>query len=232
MLSNQGDPQATKSGADGQYQDEPARGEEMPVRGAPEGPAELPGATVAEDRPGGADAPAPDEAGEALAGDGGAAEPVDVDALQARVTDLEARERELTDRYVKLLAEFDNYRRRTRQEMEALRATAAEALLSDLLPIVDSLDQAVSAAGDDAEGPLGQGVKLIRQQLADVLARHGVEPIEAVGRPFDPHTMQAVAQAEPTEAVPDGHVLEEYRRGYRLQQKLLRPSLVKVAQAP
>lgn len=150
--------------------------------------------------------------------------------LQERVAALEARERELSDQYVRLLAEFDNYRRRTRQEMEALRATAAERLLTDVLPVLDSLDHALAAA-DEAAGPLGQGVKLIRQQLMEVLSRHGLMVIEAVGQPFDPNLMEAVAEAEPGDGSPAGHVVEEYRRGYRLQDKVLRPSLVKVAAA-
>lgn len=155
----------------------------------------------------------------------------DLGQLQARIAQLEARERELADQYVRLLAEFDNYRRRTRQEMEALRLTAAERLIVDMLPVMDGLDQALAAAGEDAASPLGQGVRLIRQQLADVLARHGLTPIEAVGRPFDPNTMEAVAEAEPGEGAPPGYVVEEYRRGYRLHNKVLRPSLVKVAAA-
>jgi len=155
----------------------------------------------------------------------------EVARLRERVAALEARERELADQYVRLLAEFDNYRRRTRQEMEALRKTAAERLLADVLPVLDSLEHAIAAAGEASETPLGQGVRLIRQQLGDVLARHGLTPIEAVGRPFDPHTMEAVAEAEPGDGAPAGHVVEEYRRGYRLHDKVLRPSLVKVAAA-
>ncbi|HEY8496354.1 MAG TPA: nucleotide exchange factor GrpE [Limnochordales bacterium] len=155
----------------------------------------------------------------------------ELDQLQARIAQLEARERELADQYVRLLAEFDNYRRRTRQEMEALRLTAAERLIVDVLPVMDGLDQALAAAGEEAASPLGQGVRLIRQQLADVLARHGLVPIEAVGQPFDPNTMEAVAEAEPGDGAPAGYVVEEYRRGYRLHNKVVRPSLVKVAVA-
>ncbi|HEY8418800.1 MAG TPA: nucleotide exchange factor GrpE [Limnochordales bacterium] len=172
--------------------------------------------------------------GEAAPGDAPPAEEdlaAEAARLRERVAALEARERELADQYVRLLAEFDNYRRRTRQEMETLRKTAAERLLADVLPVLDSLEHAIAAAGEAVETPLGQGVRLIRQQLGDVLARHGLMPIEAVGQPFDPNTMEAVAEAEPGEGAPAGHVVEEYRRGYRLHDKVLRPSLVKVAAA-
>lgn len=208
--------------------------EGQPPAAAEKGAAE-PLAGEALDEAGEARAPAGPTAaeGESAAGDGGAApeSQPDVASLEDRIAALEARERELSDQYVRLLAEFDNYRRRTRQEMETLRATAAERLLADVLPVIDSLDHALAAAGGDAAGPLGQGVKLIRQQLLDVLARHGLAPIEAVGQPFDPNLMEAVAEAEPGDGAPPGYVVEEYRRGYRLHDKVLRPSLVKVAAA-
>ncbi|REJ33302.1 MAG: nucleotide exchange factor GrpE [Bacillota bacterium] len=181
-----------------------------------------------EERPAEAEAEAPAEAprGEP---DGNDAE--DEAALKQRIEELEALNRELSDRYVRLLADFDNFRRRTRQNEEAVRATAAEALIVDLLPVLDHLQMALAAAGDALEGPFGQGVKLIHQQLHDVLARHGLQAVEAQGRPFDPNTMEAVARAEPDENTPDGFVVEEYRRGYQLHGKLLRASQVKVAQA-
>lgn len=151
--------------------------------------------------------------------------------LRERVEELEAHNRELSDRYVRLVAEFDNYRRRTRQNEAVIRATAAEALLVDLLPVLDNLQLAIDAAGDALQTPFGQGVSLISHQLGDVLGRHGLTPIVTQGQPFDPNTMEAVARAEPEGDVPDGHVVEEYRRGYKLHDKLLRASQVKVAQA-
>lgn len=155
----------------------------------------------------------------------------DVAVLQERIDELEALNRELTDRYTRLLAEFDNFRRRTRENEQAVRAVAAEALMTDLLPVLDHLHMAIAAAGDALSGPFGQGVNLIHQQLNEVLARHGLQPVATVGQPFDPNTMEAIARAEPTDDVPDGHVIEEFRRGYQLNGKLLRASQVKVAQA-
>lgn len=152
-------------------------------------------------------------------------------ALRERIDELEALNRELTDRYTRLLADFDNFRRRTRQHEEAVRAAAAEAVMTDLLPVLDHLHMALAAAGDALDGPFGQGVSLIHQQLNEILARHGLEPVPTVGQPFDPNTMEAVARAEPGDDAPAGHVIEEYRRGYQLNGKLLRASQVKVAQA-
>jgi len=162
------------------------------------------------------------------------AEPAEADetaALRRRVEELEALNRELNDQFLRLAADFDNFRRRVRQNEEAVRAAAAEALMKDLLPILDHLEMAVAAAGDLLETPFGQGVSLIRQQLLDVLARHGLEPLAAQGKPFDPQTMEAVAVDAATDNVPAGHVSAELRRGYKLNGKLLRPSLVKVAQS-
>lgn len=183
-----------------------------------------------------ADVP-PDEGGDESAdGAGGAREEADVvevdaAALRARIEELEALNRELSDRYVRLAADFDNFRRRARQNEEARVAAASEALMTDLLPILDNFHLAIAAAGDALNEPFGQGVTLIYQQLNDVLRRHGLEPIAAEGQPFDPNTMEAVATGKATEDIPDGHVVEEYRRGYKLKGKLLRPSQVKVAQA-
>lgn len=155
----------------------------------------------------------------------------DAESLQQRVDELEALNRDLSDRYMRLAAEFDNFRRRTRQNEQSIRATAAEAVLVDLLPVLDNLQLAIDAAGDAMKTPFGQGVSLIRQQLDDVLRGHGLTPIAATGQPFDPNTMEAVARAAPDDDVPDGHVIEEYRRGYKLHDKLIRASQVKVAQA-
>lgn len=166
------------------------------------------------------------------AGDYGSGDDVgDVSALRRRIGELETLNRELSDRYLRLVAEFDNYRRRARQNEETLRATATEALIVDLLPVLDHLHMAIAAAGEALSGPFGQGVSLIYQQLNETLARYGLQTVETKGRPFDPNTMEAVARAEPSEDTPEGHVVEEYRRGYHLNGKLLRASQVKVAQA-
>lgn len=146
----------------------------------------------------------------------------------ARVTD----ERDaLRDRLLRTAAEFDNYRKRVERERREASDRAAEGVLAELLPIVDDLERALAAdASDEGAQAYRRGVELIHRQIVDLLTRRGVKPIEAVGQDFDPHLHQAVA----TESGPghrDGEILEELRRGYLLGDRLLRPAMVKVAQA-
>jgi molecular chaperone GrpE len=138
---------------------------------------------------------------------------------------------QLRDRLLRTQAEFDNFRKRTERERLDTIERAAESVLRDLLPIVDDLERALSAeaTGEGAES-YRRGVELIHRQLTELLSRRGVKPIETVGREFDPHLHQAVA----SEAVPgkrEGEIVEELRRGYLLGDRLLRPAMVKVAQA-
>ena len=132
------------------------------------------------------------------------------------------------DRLLRKTAEFDNYRKRTDRERLQLSEAAAADLLTELLPLVDDLERALKAdAGSDAEG-IRKGVELIHKQLLEVLRKRGVRPIEALGADFDPHVHQAVAH-EPAEGRREGEVIEEFRRGYMLGDRLLRPAMVKVA---
>jgi molecular chaperone GrpE len=136
------------------------------------------------------------------------------------------------DEYYDLLlrtrAEFDNYRKRIDRERQESAGAATADLFRDLLPLVDDLERALGAdAGGDAEG-YRKGVELIHRQLLDLLRRKGVRPIDAVGADFDPHVHQAVTY-EPASDRREGEVIEELRRGYMLGDRLLRPSMVKVA---
>jgi len=136
------------------------------------------------------------------------------------------------DEYYDLLlrtrAEFDNYRKRIDRERQESAGAATADLFRDLLPLVDDLERALGTdAGGDAEG-YRRGVELIHRQLLDLLRRKGVQPIDAVGADFDPHVHQAVTY-EPAPDRREGEVIEELRRGYMLGDRLLRPSMVKVA---
>jgi len=132
------------------------------------------------------------------------------------------------DRLLRKTAEFDNYRKRIERERLQLSEAAAADLLTELLPLVDDMERALTAdAGADGEG-IRKGVELIHKQLLDVLRKRGVKPVDALGADFDPHFHQAVAY-EPAEARRDGEVIEEFRRGYMLGDRLLRPAMVKVA---
>jgi molecular chaperone GrpE len=146
---------------------------------------------------------------------------------EARLT----RERdEYKDLLLRKTAEFDNYRKRTDRDRQAVTDSITASVLEELLPLVDDLERALQAdavegAGADA---YRRGVELIHRQLVDLLRKRNVTPIEAVGVDFDPHIHQAVTY-EPAEGKREGEIIEEFRRGYRLGDRLLRPSMVKVA---
>jgi molecular chaperone GrpE len=137
------------------------------------------------------------------------------------------------DQYYEMLlrksAEFDNYRKRVERERQTLSDAAAASIIEELLPLVDDLERALKAdTGSEATEGYRRGVELIHRQLLEVLRRRGVRPIEALGADFDPHYHQAVSH-EPAEGHRDNEIIEEFRRGYMLGDRLLRPSMVKVA---
>jgi molecular chaperone GrpE len=136
----------------------------------------------------------------------------------------------LQDRLLRTAAEFDNYRKRVERERRELSDAIAADVLAGLLPIVDDLERALQAeAGVDASA-YRQGVELIHKQLVELLRRRGATPIEAVGTDFDPNVHEAVVHEE-SPGHREGEVIEEFRRGYRIGDRLLRPSMVKVAKA-
>lgn len=152
-----------------------------------------------------------------------AGEPQSVDIAQLR------QERDdYYDRLLRKTAEFDNYRKRTDRERQQLADAAAADLLEELLPLVDDMERALKAdLGGDASA-IHKGVELIHKQLLETLRKRGVKPIESVGADFDPHFHMAVTH-EPADGHRDGEVVEEFRRGYMLGERLLRPAMVKVA---
>jgi molecular chaperone GrpE len=136
----------------------------------------------------------------------------------------------LQDQLLRTAAEFDNYRKRVDRDRRDQAEAATASALTGLLPIVDDLERALKApTGGDTES-FRKGIELIHQQMLELLRKRGVKPIEAVGADFDPHYHQAVVH----ESSPDhreGEVIEEFARGYVLGDRLLRPSMVKVAKA-
>lgn len=148
--------------------------------------------------------------------------PADIDAAE-----LKQQRDDYYDRLLRQAAEFDNYRKRIERERLQVSEAAAADLLTELLPLVDDMERAITAQSGDAEG-IRKGVELIHKQLLDVLRKRGVKPIEALGADFDPHYHMAVAH-EPAEGHREGEVTEEFRRGYMLGDRLLRPAMVKVA---
>ena len=154
------------------------------------------------------------------------------EAAAARAEADAARRRadEALDQLRRLQADFTNYRRRMLEEQGRWRQEAEAELARSLLPVVDNLERALAAAGDDGH-PLAQGVAMVHRQFLEVLRQAGVEPIEAQGQPFDPYRHEAVARVE-TDAHPDGTVIEVFQRGYLYRGRTLRPAMVKVAVAP
>ena len=154
--------------------------------------------------------------------------PTPDDALQ--------RERdELRDRLLRTTADFENYRKRTDRERRELSEYAAADLIKDLLPALDDIERALAAPieagpGADAIAAFRHGLGLIHRQWLDVLRKRGVEILDVVGQDFNPEWHEALA-SEPADGRRDGEIVAEIRRGYRLGSRLLRPAMVKVAQA-
>jgi molecular chaperone GrpE len=136
------------------------------------------------------------------------------------------------DKYMRLMAEFDNYKKRATREREQFLQFANEELLKEWLPVVDNIERALRHVGETQAPPsMAEGLSLIHKQCLDLLGRAGVTAIESVGKPFNPELHQAVAQRETADGAEQA-VLEEVQRGYVLKGRLLRPALVTVSTAP
>lgn len=167
----------------------------------------------------------PPEAGEPLA------IPQTLTPEQAEaLTSKAAKADEYWDRYVRAVAELDNYRKRAARERAEAVQHANEELVRKLLPVLDNFEAALAAVGPGTTFEnFKTGVAMIHNQLRQALAEAGVEEINATGQIFDPNLHEAVAQRESAD-VPEGHVLQQVRKGYRLSARLLRPASVVVAQ--
>ena len=126
-------------------------------------------------------------------------------------------------------ADFENYKKRCAREKEEGVKYANTGLLEKLVPIIDNFELGLDAARSEGEkSPIYSGMSLVLKQLNDFLADHGLQPIEAVGQKFDPNLHEAIAH-EPSNEVPEEHVVRQTRRGYRFKDRLLRPSSVVVS---
>ncbi|MDA0738158.1 MAG: nucleotide exchange factor GrpE [Nitrospirae bacterium] len=149
-------------------------------------------------------------------------------------SELDAKETELqtlNDKYLRLAAEFENYKRRAQRDQSDTVRFANEKLLKDLIPTVDNLERALQCSKEqsDAVGLL-QGVELTYKQYLDTLEKCGVTQVSSVGEPFDPAKHQAVGQVE-SSTIAENCVVDEYQKGYFLQDRILRPAMVTVAKA-
>ncbi len=140
---------------------------------------------------------------------------------------LKAERDTLIDRLARLQAEFENARKRSVREQQEFREYALADALKAILPSLDSFERALQTSAADKTEFRG-GVELIYRQLQDTLTKLGLRPIPAKGEPFDPHLHEAIEMVDTSEAE-DHHVLEELQRGYKLKDRLLRPSMVRVA---
>jgi len=158
--------------------------------------------------------------------------PQDIQLLKQRCDEAEKCAADEHDRFLRTLAEFDNFRRRSREEFQQVSAFAIEDLVIRLLPVLDNFERAIKTAEEIKDyDALHGGVILILRQLRDILTREGVKPIEAQGKLFDPNVHEAVMRVD-TDEYPDGTIIEEFQAGYTLGDKVIRPSMVKVARHP
>lgn len=146
-----------------------------------------------------------------------------VDGLQAKLTETEGRT-------LRLQADFENYKRRVQLDKQAAEKYRSQSLVSDILPALDNFERAMQVeASDEQMKSLLQGMEMVYRQLLEALTKEGVEAIEAVGKQFDPHEHQAVMQVEDSEFESNA-VVEEFQKGYKLKDRVIRPSMVKVNQ--
>ncbi|MGA2902520.1 MAG: nucleotide exchange factor GrpE [Candidatus Korobacteraceae bacterium] len=171
-----------------------------------------------------------DESVSQAPGDGGKAAQPSVAELEAELEKVRAERAAYLDRAARLQAEFDNFRKRNAKEQREYREYALADALKTLLPILDSLDRALTTNAASLED-FRAGIELIDKQFHDALAKLGVQPVAAAGELFDPNLHQAVQMVE-TSDTEDHHVIDELQRGYKLKDRLLRPAMVRVARNP
>lgn len=147
-----------------------------------------------------------------------------------KISELEKKLEDADNRYLRLQADFDNFRRRTRLESEANEKYKAQKLVSDILPSLDNFERALKLETTDSKSnPFLQGMEMVYRSLIEALSNEGLKAIDAVGKEFDPHLHQAVMQGE-DENFSANIVIEEFQKGYMLKDRVIRASMVKVNQ--
>ncbi|ACY15085.1 GrpE protein [Haliangium ochraceum DSM 14365] len=217
---------------------------------ADKNPAEASAAQAAEAPAGEGSAPTGDVASEAAASEAAAEAATDRDADEAatgpsaeeRIATLEADNAQLAkekqenwERVLRATADLDNFRKRSRREVDDARTESRSKVLREMLPVIDNLERAIEHAESSDEGANStsviDGVKLVLRQFGQALERCEVKPVDAFGKPFDPTIHEAISQMESAEHAP-GSVVQVLQKGYTIGARLLRPSLVVVAKAP
>ena len=151
----------------------------------------------------------------------------DVNVLAERLAKLEQEKQEVFDRYVRLQAEFDNFKKRTQKEKESDRKYKSQDLIQEILPALDNFERALQVELTEENASYAEGMSMVHRQLIDALKSEGVEEIETVGKPFDPNVHHAVMQVEEAD-VESNHIVEAFQKGYMLKDRVIRPAMVKV----
>ena len=149
-----------------------------------------------------------------------------VEKVEVLENEAEKELQELTDRYKRLFAEFENYKKRNLKEKESLRNMLVSDIMMSILPIIDNLEKAISTGTKDTA--YEEGIKMVLKQLKDTLTYHGVKEIETIGKPFDPELHEAVSHVTDEKLGPNT-IKEEFRKGYIIGTKVIRHSMVIVA---
>ena len=171
-----------------------------------------------------------DTASEETAENGEATEEASENEGDNKVAELEKKLQEAEAKYVRLYADFDNYRRRVKLDAEAAQKYRAQSLVTNLLPALDNFDRAINSTKETEETkPILQGMNMVLSSILSALKEEGVEVIESVGKEFDPHVHQAIMQ-DSNEEFGSNIVVEEFQKGYKLKDRVIRPSMVKVNQ--
>jgi len=151
--------------------------------------------------------------------------------MEGKIAELESALAEMKDRHLRLAADFENYKKRVRQEQLDTMQHASAELIHRLLPVLDDLQNVLEHRPRDVDESWIKGLELSVRKLEEALGTHGLEPIDAVGTRFDPKLHEAVGHEESAEH-PEDTVVSELRRGYRVRDRVVRPALVKVSRRP
>ncbi len=147
--------------------------------------------------------------------------------LAAELENLKAELNAKDERFLRLQADFDNFRKRTAREKSELAAVIEQAFLKDLLPLLDNLSRASEAVENADVESLRKGIEMIKQETVAVMGKHGLEPIDTLNKPFDPNYHQAVGTVK-DDSKQDGTIAAEFQRGYVARGRVIRPSMVQV----
>lgn len=146
---------------------------------------------------------------------------------QAELEKLRTEQEETLNRYLRLQAEYDNFKKRTQKERVAERKYKSQDLASDLLPVLDNFERALQVETNESNQGIIEGIQMVYNQLTEALASHGIQQIETIGQPFDPNLHHAIMQVEDEEKE-SNEILEELQKGYLIHDRVIRPAMVKV----